>query len=606
MDKNQVTGLVLISLLLITYIYFFAPDPQQQPLYSPDQQPTTEAAAGGSTSGSAELAPAVASLPDSLANARFGFWSNGLRSTALPEEVTLENSQMVITFSAKGGVVTKVLLKNHVDYRKNPLILTQDGSTQLAETIRSGAETIDLNQLYYRANRLSDREVVFSIADEEGRRFAKKYTLSESGYDFTYAYEAAGIPLTTDNQSVRVWWRGQMRKVEKDLEQARIRTTVNYYLADGTFDYLSETSTSPESATLEQPVSWVSMKQKFFNMGIIADAPFTNTKVALAYNQADTSYVKNAEIELDMPLASMMAPQSGIRFYYGPNDYAICKQVTPGYEQNVYLGWKGLAFLNLYLIMPLFNFLEGFIPNYGIIILILVLIVKTILFPLTYRSYLSMAKMRVLKPEMDEIKERVGDDMMKVQQETTKLYQQVGVNPLSGCIPVLLQMPVFIAMYNFFPNTIQLRQESFLWADDLSSYDSILDLPFTIPFYGAHVSLFTLLMTVSTIIYTYYNNQISTAATPPAMKTVSYITPVFFMFFFNTFSSGLTYYYFVSNVITVAQQLIIRRFVDDDRIRRILDENKKKNANKQKTGFQKRLEDALKAQEEAKRNKKKK
>jgi YidC/Oxa1 family membrane protein insertase len=250
--------------------------------------------------------------------------------------------------------------------------------------------------------------------------------------------------------------------------------------------------------------------------------------------------------------------------------------------------------------MPLFRFLEQYIVNYGIIIIILLIIVKIILSPLSYRSYVSMAKMRLLKPELDLLKEKYGDDMTGMQAEQMQIYQKAGVNPVSGCVPVLLQMPIFLALFNFFPNAIELRQAGFLWADDLSSYDNILDLPFTIPFYGDHVSLFTLLMTASTLVYTWYNNQMNPTTVTGPMKTISYVMPITFLFFLNSFASGLTLYYFVSNVVTIGQQMIIAKFVDEDKLRKILEDNKKKNVNKPMSRMQQRLQEAMKSKETTK------
>lgn len=232
----------------------------------------------------------------------------------------------------------------------------------------------------------------------------------------------------------------------------------------------------------------------------------------------------------------------------------------------------------------------------------MVFILRLFLAPLTYKSHMGMAKMRVMKPELDEIKAKHGDDMTKAQQEQMALYQKVGINPLSGCIPMLLQMPILFAMFYFFPNSIELRQEAFLWADDLSTYDSILNLPFTIPFYGDHVSLFTLLMTASTLLYTWSNSQMTTVQGP--MKTVQYVMPITFLFFLNSYSAGLTFYYFVSNLVSFGQMALFRKLIDEDKIKQTLDENRKKNANKKKGSFQQRLEDAMKAQQNNTKNKK--
>ena len=267
------------------------------------------------------------------------------------------------------------------------------------------------------------------------------------------------------------------------------------------------------------------------------------------------------------------------------------------------MGYKLVSWVNKYIIVELFGFLEKYISNYGVIIMIIVLLVKLALFPLSRKSYLSMAKMKALKPELDAMKEKLGGDAQKMQQEQMKLYRQVGVNPISGCIPLVLQMPILFAMFFFFPNSIELRQQSFLWATDLSTYDVLINLPFTIPFYGSHVSGFTLLMTLSTLLYTWSNNQVSSVQGP--MKSIGYFMPIIFMFVLNSYSSGLSFYYFVSNIITFGQQTLIRRFVDEDKIRATLEENKKKNVNKKKSKFASRLEDAMKASQEAQRQKQK-
>ena len=283
----------------------------------------------------------------------------------------------------------------------------------------------------------------------------------------------------------------------------------------------------------------------------------------------------------------------------GPNKYNTLRKVTDGFSENVYLGWFIFAGVNRFLIIPVFNFLEQYIANYGIIILILVLFIKLLLSPLSYRSYVSMAKQRVLKPEIDQLKEKHGSDMQKIQQEQMALFQKAGVSPLSGCIPLLLQMPILLAMYNFFPNAFELRQQAFLWADDLSTYDTIAMLPFSIPAYGNHVSLFTLLMTASTILFTWSNNQLSAVQGP--MKTVSYLMPIMFLFILNNFAAALTYYYFVSNLVTFGHQALIKRFIDEDKIKKILEENRLKNKNKKKSAFQNRLEEAMKAREDSQR-----
>jgi YidC/Oxa1 family membrane protein insertase len=593
MDKNNATGLLLISLLLLTYFLFFSPDPAQ----FQQEQAEEQAAAAQENAGPASQPEQVEVLSDSLMAVRFGFFARGMQGNA--REVVLENPDVRITFSSHGGKIESVVLKNYVTYTREVLELIDKDRNRMQETLDTRNGKIVLQDLYYEVKQ-AGQSVSFVLASPEGGELKRTFTLAAEGFTLDYEMAMQGLNQVVLGDAVQFYWYNRMPMVEKDLQQTRNQSTVNFYQPNGNFDYLTEASTDDQSKQVEGSALWVAMKQKFFNTGIITNGGFNQISISTRVDQQDPSTVKVAEMSLAIPLAALKPNGEGVKFYFGPNDYDICSLVAPEYQKNVYLGWPIFSSINRFVIIPLFQFLERFTNNYGVIILILVFVVKTILFPLTYKSYMSMAKMRVLKPELDELKEQYGDDMTKMQQEQMKLYSRVGVSPLSGCIPVLLQMPVFIAMFNFFPNAIQLRQQSFLWADDLSSYDSILDLPFTIPFYGDHVSLFCLLMTLSQILYTYYNNQLNPVANqgPVNMQVIAYTTPVIMLFFLNSFSSGLTYYYFISNLITIGQQLAIKGFVNEEKIRAILEENKKRNSNKKKSKFQQRLEDALKAQEE--------
>jgi YidC/Oxa1 family membrane protein insertase len=350
-------------------------------------------------------------------------------------------------------------------------------------------------------------------------------------------------------------------------------------------------------------VKWASIKQKFFLTSIIGEnTTFTNGELStIAVDPNDSAVVEQVKLKLNLPKASL-AKGANLKYYIGPNDYQIIGDVAEKFNRNVYLGWPPVYWINKFVIFPVFHFLTKFLSNYGLIIIVLVLLLRLVLAPLSYRSYLSMAKMKVLKPELDEIKEKNGDDMAKVQQEQLKLYQQVGVNPISGCIPVLLQMPILFAMFYLFPASIELRQQPFLWAEDLSTYDSLIQLPFIVPFLGSHISLFTLIMTMSTLAYTWQNNQLSSVTGP--MKTMSYVMPLIFFFMLNRFSAGLTFYYTVGTLLTFAQQAIIKRFVDEDKIKAILEENRKRNVSGgtvKKSKFMSKLEDAMKAGEEARK-----
>jgi YidC/Oxa1 family membrane protein insertase len=302
--------------------------------------------------------------------------------------------------------------------------------------------------------------------------------------------------------------------------------------------------------------------------------------------------------KVGIPYAGVADEAIGMSLYFGPNKYNILRKYKLDLERQIPLGWSFflMQWINRFAVLPVFNFLGSFGWNYGIVILVLTILLKTVLYPVAYKTYLSSAKMRLLKPEVDEISQKYPkkEDAMKKQQATMAMYKKAGVNPMSGCIPVLLQMPILIAMFRFFPASIELRQEAFLWANDLSTYDSVLSLPFTIPFYGDHVSLFCLLMTISTIIYTYMNNQMmgSGAQQMPGMKTMMYLMPIMFLGIFNSYSSGLSYYYLLVNLITFAQMYIFRWFIDEDKLHKKIQENKLKPV--KVSGFQKRLEDMAK------------
>jgi YidC/Oxa1 family membrane protein insertase len=378
------------------------------------------------------------------------------------------------------------------------------------------------------------------------------------------------------------------------------------------FDYLSEASKDRETETVTN-VQWLSLKQKFFNSGFIvregANIPSATVTAYPLYSEVPNTpknsekFIKALEAQIQLPLEGIISGKSSYAFYFGPNDFKICKAVTENYQKNVYLGWPLISWINRFVVIPVFDILQNVFSSFGLIIVILVLLIKAVLLPLSYKSFVSMAKMKALKPELDELKAKHPDDQQAIQMEQMQLYKQFGINPLSGCIPVLLQMPILLAMFNFFPNAIELRGESLWWATDLSSYDEFIMLPFEVPFYGSHVSMFTLLMTISTLVYTWVNNQVSTVTGP--MKYMSYAMPVVFLFVLNSFPAGLSFYYFVSNIVTIAQQLIIRRFVDEGQLRLQLEANRDKNLSggdtsgaPKKNRFMARMEDAMKQREQ--------
>ncbi len=596
MDRNSAIGLTLIAVLLLGYFYFFSPPPQpveQTPI--PIESPKESMA---------ETAPRKIELNDSTLAATFGELSaavKGVKST-----LQVETEDLRLSFSNQGGVIDEAELKKFKTYKQEPLKLITPNSNKFGLLSTYQGKEIDLFALFYQLNqrKVGDTtEVICSITLQSGAKITQTYKIPSKGYEIGYKLTTSGFEQQLTGENLTFTWLNVLKPIEKDLTLTRDETTISYYSdADG-FDELDQRSKEQETEVFATPLKWVTIKEKFFLSAIIAKSNFSGGEVQTSVNESDSSVVKRASVKLFIPRNSLADGKAEFRFYLGPNDYKQIGKVTKDFAKNVYLGWPPVYWINKFVIFPVFHFLTQHIGNFGLIIIILVILLKLVLFPLSYKSYLSMAKMKVLKPELDEIKERVGEDMTKVQQEQMKLYSQVGVNPISGCIPVLLQMPILFAMFYLFPASIELRQQPFLWAEDLSTYDSIVNLPFVVPFLGSHLSLFTVLMTVSTLIYTWQNNQISSVQGP--MKSMSYIMPVIFLFVLNKFSAGLTFYYFVSNLVTFAQQAIIKRFVDEDKIKAIMEDNKKKNAANggggKKSKFMSKLEDAMKASEEARR-----
>jgi YidC/Oxa1 family membrane protein insertase len=593
MDRNSAIGLTLIAVLLLGYFYWFSPTPDpaaQKPVTQSQEvipQDTTQS-------------PATVADDSTLA-ATYGSLSAVLKGE---ESLTpIETEDLKISFSNKGAIIKELVLKKFKTYTQKELKLVTPATNSFNLLANVQGKDVDLYNLYYQVDqsKMGDTTLLtYSIALENGGKISHQYKIPDKGYEIGYTIGGTGVNILSGD-NLTFTWVNILKPIEKDLIDTREQSTIAYFSSEDGFDELNQRSTDRETEMFADPLQWVAIKEKFFLSSIIAHNNFSGGEVETSVNTSDTSVVKRANVKLFVPTKQVTEGKAHFKFYFGPNDYQQIGKVADSFAKNVYLGWPPVYWINKFVIFPVFHFLTQIISNYGLIIIILVILLKLVLFPLSYKSYLSMAKMKVLKPELDEIKERVGEDMTKVQQEQMKLYSQVGVNPISGCIPVLLQMPILFAMFYLFPASIELRQQPFLWAEDLSTYDSLIRLPFEVPFLGSHLSLFTLFMTISTLIYTWQNNQISSVQGP--MKSMSYIMPVIFLFVLNRFSAGLTFYYFVSNLVTFAQQAIIRRFVDEDKIKAIMEENKKKNAlsGGKKSKFMSKLEEAMKASEDARK-----
>ena len=612
MDRNQAIGLMLSALLLLVYFQFFAPSPV--PGVEEGTAENTEVASDQTTDQHTTSKPKPAesgqesvagdSTQQVLARQKYGAFAPAMNGEA--QDITLENEDVIITLSTRGGQLKHVALKKYNAYESGPVVLLDETSSTIDREIKTEQGVINLNDLYFTTDTPSltvaagdSGQLVLTAPLADGGSIRQTYTLGGESYQLGYQLTIPNSGQLLTDQALDFAWKDNLRVVEKDPEESRRRSKMNYYTAEGDLESLSSlTGEGNEEESVNEPLKWIAMKQRFFTSAILTDQLFPSAKLTSQQPPEGENVVKYMSMDVAMPLEN---GSLAYHYFFGPNDQRIMDDVAAGFEENIDFGWAIFGWIAKYVISPIFHFMEGFIGNYGLIIVLLVLLVKTVLFPLSYKSYLSMAKMKVLKPELDEIKEKYGDDAAGAQKEQMQLYGKVGVNPISGCVPMLLQMPILLAMFNFFPNSIELRQEPFLWTDDLSTYDSILNLPFEIPFYGDHVSLFVILMTLSTILYTWSNNQASTVQGP--MKSVQYFMPVILMFVLNSFPAALSFYYFVSNLVTFGQQAIIRRFVDDEKIHKKLQENKLRNKDKKKSKFQSRLEDAMKASQEKQQTK---
>ncbi|RSK46823.1 membrane protein insertase YidC [Hymenobacter rigui] len=583
MDRNSAIGVFLMAALLLIYLQF-APKPEP------------EKAAPAKTTAAAKALGAAPATPDSVALARqLGTFAAAAQGTAQTTE--LKNDLLTVTFSSKGGRVEAVRLSKYKTFFGQPLDLFDAKSAQLDTRFRTtDGRQIKLSDLYFRPEPQGSNALRF-VADVAGGQIEQLYTLPTNSYELSYNLRFNGLNSAVAQEPLTFTFVDNVRQTEQDRKQNRNHTTINRYLASGDHTALAEASEKPEEIKVTEPLKWVAHKHDFFVAGIVADHEFSSGQLNSTVDLNDSTYIKTLSTTLAIPAADVQQGKANFRFYFGPNSFNILKEVAPDFDRNVYLGWGLFRWVNRFVVLPVFHFLEQFISSYGIIIVLLVVLIKLVTWPLTYKTYESQAKMKVLKPELDAIKEKYPDDQVKQQQETMKLHQSMGVNPLSGCIPTLLTIPILFAMFQFFPNAIELRQQPFLWAHDLSTYDDLIKLPFTVPFLGNHISLFTVLMTLSTLAMTYQSNQTNSAMQGP-MKFYSYLMPLVFFFVLNSFAAGLTWYYLVSNLVTMAQQAITRRFVDDSKVRAKLEANKVKNKDKKPTGFAARLQDAMKAAQE--------
>jgi YidC/Oxa1 family membrane protein insertase len=511
------------------------------------------------------------------------------------EFITLENELLKVKITNKGGRVYSVELKEYKTYTQKPLILFDGDSTEFGLNFFSQNKSIETSNLFFIASEKTNKSVKMRLYAGDDKYIEYVYTLQPESYmvDFDINFVGMNQVFANNMSVVDLNFSMYSPQQEKGAQNETQYTTMGYKYYQDEVNKLSARGKDEAREELSTKIKWVSYQQQFFSTILVAENSFSNAIIEFESLEDSPKYIKHFKSTIGIPFEFSQKSSVPMSFYFGPNHYTTLKKQKLDFEQIIPLGWGIFGWVNRFAVIPVFNFLGKYIANYGLIILILTILIKVVLFPLTYKSYLSTAKMRVLKPEIDEINKKFPkkEDAMKKQQATMGMYKKVGVSPMGGCLPMLIQMPILFAMFRFFPSSIELRQKAFLWADDLSSFDSILDLPFTIPQYGAHVSLFTILMAVALVFSSRLNTgqMNDTNQQMPGMKfMMTYMMPVMMLFFFNNYAAGLSYYYFLSNVITLGQTLFIRRFVDDEALLKKLHENKKKVVKKSK--WQERLE----------------
>ncbi|MDR3705347.1 MAG: membrane protein insertase YidC [Paludibacteraceae bacterium] len=636
MNKNTVFGFLIIGALLFGFAWYNKPTQaqlKQQQQYNDSIAAINEAksqvnaatktAANGKTD---SVAGDTVSKAQQAIN-QYGAFAPA--ATGQNKLYTIENKLIKLTVSSKGGQIVSVQLKNYKTNDGKPLFLfdsQKDSSSFGFNLVTANNRLVRTNDMYFDGVNITPASVV---TDGE-KSFTFRLKTSEKGYiDYTYTLKAddymIGFTVKANQMetvmplgvnSLELQWNSKIKQQERSNKFENRYAAVYYKHIGEDMDNLSQGKDDQTSVSTR--LKWVAFKDQFFSSILIADDAFTSSKLSSKMEEKTSSYLKDYKADMNVAFDPTGKKETGFRFYFGPNKFQTLHHYDKGTESDkklhleklVPLGWGIFGWINQFVIIPLFNFFSSFITSFGIIILLLTIVIKIVIFPLTYKSYLSTAKMRVLKPQIDEIHAHIpASKAQERQQATMALYKKVGVNPMGGCLPMLLQMPILFAMFSFFPAAIELRQQSFLWAKDLSSYDAVLtwnaQIPLLSQYFGNHLSLFCLLMTITNLVYTHINMQTSmdNSQQMPGMKYVMYLMPVVFLFMFNDYASGLSYYYFIATLITILQTIIIRNFVDEDKLLQQLHENAKNPKKQKKSGFLSRLEDAQRKQVELQKQK---
>lgn len=598
-DKNSLTGFVLMFLILLVFNFYFLPT-NEEVSEKNDTIQKEDVITEDVIIKDNEIIDKKEQVTKKELEKKYGIFSKSADSEI--QNYVLENEKIKVILSNKGGRISSVTIKEGPDKKKYKTYNGEDlkifnSDSSLFNLNFSTGISINTSELFFKPTQISDEEISLRLDVDSSHFIDFSYKLNQDYLvDFNINLIGMNEIIPNELNFMNLQWQMKTPQTEKSKDNQDMYTGIYYqYFADkDDIDYLGYT-TSDENEKIKNKISWVAMQQQFFSSILVAKNGLKNVKLS-SKKEEFSNYVKDLSAEFEIEYNHDPYEKVEFQFYFGPNHYKQLQSYNRNFEKIIPLGWGIFGWVNKYIIINIFDFLSKYFTNYGLIILLLTIIIKLALSPFTYKAYLSQAKMKVLKPEIDKINEKhKSKDPMKAQQETMSFYRKAGVNPMGGCLPMLFQFPILIAMFRFFPASIELRSEAFLWADDLSAYDSILDLPFEIPFYGDHVSLFTLLMTISTLLYTRMNTQMASGQMAQ-MKWMMYLMPVMFLGFFNNYAAGLSYYYFLANMFTFSQMFLMKRFVNEGALLQEIEENKKKPRKKSK--FQKRLEEMQKMQEQ--------
>lgn len=607
MDKNTITGLVLIGILLVGFSWYSTPSKEQREamqryndsIYQVEQRKEEL---------KLKAEAALAHERETQANDSTSLFFNARQGS--DTQVIIQNDLLKLAISSKGGRIASATLND--EYKEQdkvtPVTLFSGNDASMNFLFYNKKETIQTADYYFTPVDHTDNSVTMRLSADADSYIDFTYTLKPDSYlvDFTIRAVNMEDKLAASYNHVDIEWTQRARQIERGYTYENRLAELTYKTGDD-IDNLS--NMKDESKEVDERLDWIAFKNQFFSSVFFADAGFEKTKMESKMEPKDSGYIKDYSAEMNTVFDPTGKEATQMYFYFGPNHYktlsAIGDDMDKDWELNrlVYLGWPLIRWINKWFTINIFDWLSSWGLSMGIVLLLMTLIVKAVVFPATWKTYLSSAKMRVLKPKVDEINQKYPkqEDAMKKQQEMMALYSQYGVSPMGGCLPMLIQFPILMALFMFVPSAIELRGQSFLWADDLSTYDAFITFPFHIPFLGSHLSLFCLLMTVTNILNTkYMMQQQDTGANPQmaAMKWMSYLMPVMFLFILNDYPSGLNYYYFLSTLISVATTLIMRKMTDEKALLAQLEANKKDLKQMKKTGFAARLEAMQKQQEE--------